>query len=84
MYARIKPTITVYPCSRRVPPEGDQASLGDAHVWVTWEVLEREHFSSNGSLIADFSRPVEVDPSLVRHHCYIGDPPSGIAPDNQG
>ena len=84
MYARIKPTITVYPCSRRVPSESNEASPGDIRVWVTWECLEREHFRSNGSLVADFSQPVEVDPSLVRHHRYIGDPPSGSAPDNQG
>ncbi|WP_333676206.1 hypothetical protein [Dyella sp.] len=66
MRNRIKPTMTVYPCrfrSQATPAEEPQ-------VWVTWEAIEREHFNPNGSLVADFSHPIEVDPSLVRDHRY--------------
>lgn len=65
MQNRIKPTMTVYPCRARSHP-------GQApQVWVTWEAIEREHFNPGGSLVADFSQPIEVDPAQVRDHCYV-------------
>ncbi|RUL77724.1 hypothetical protein [Dyella choica] len=71
MQKRIKPTMTVYPCRfRSQPADSSEAS----HVWVTWEAIEREHFSSNGVLVADFSHPLEVDPSLVKNHRYMPKP----------
>jgi hypothetical protein len=75
MYTRIKPTLTVYPCWQR-----SQAGVAfelEASVWMTWEGIEREHFSPKGLLIADFSKPLEVDPTLVRNHCYSPEPVSG-------
>jgi hypothetical protein len=68
MYTRIKPTLTVYPCKQR--SEADSVSEVHTRVWMTWEGIEREHFSPKGSLVADFSKPLEVDPTLVRNHCY--------------
>ncbi|GGA38377.1 hypothetical protein [Dyella nitratireducens] len=67
---RIKPTMTVYPCHSRSQPVG---SSDTPKVWVTWEAIEREHFNPNGSLVADFSHPIEVDPSLVKDHRYMPD-----------
>lgn len=72
MRSRIKPTATVYPCRLRSEPIGPDANAA-LHMWITWEAVEREHFSPVGSLIADFSRPLEVDPSLVRNHRYVPD-----------
>lgn len=69
MHSRIKPTLTVYPCHVRslsVGPGSEHSS-----VWLTWEALEREHFKPDGSLVADFSRPLEVDPALVKNHRYV-------------
>ncbi|GLQ87425.1 hypothetical protein [Dyella flagellata] len=71
MQSRIKPTMTVYPCRFR----SQQADSTEApHVWVTWEAIEREHFSPNGKLVADFSHPLEVDPSQVKDHRYVPKP----------
>ena len=28
-------------------------------------------FKPDGSLVADFSRPLEVDPALVKNHRYV-------------
>lgn len=68
MLRRIKPTMTVYPCHHR-------SSAGAEHenpsVWLTWEAIEREHFNPAGNLVADFSRPLEVDPEQVREHRYV-------------
>ncbi|WP_233842673.1 hypothetical protein [Dyella sp. 2HG41-7] len=72
MHTRIKPTATVYPCRYRaqsVDVKGDASC-----VWVTWEVIEREHFRPDGSLVADFSQPREVDPAQVKNHRYIPEP----------
>ncbi|MBE1161933.1 hypothetical protein [Dyella acidiphila] len=74
MYNRIKPTLTVYPCRQRSQPE--PAPEVDAGLWMTWEAVEREHFSPAGSLEADFSQPLEVDPALVRNHRYAPEPVS--------
>jgi hypothetical protein len=68
MYNRIKPTLTVYPCRHR--SQSDHVPEARAGVWMTWEAVEREHFHPAGSLMADFSQPLEVDPSLVRNHRY--------------
>jgi hypothetical protein len=73
MYTRIKPTFTVYPCRERSLAV-DPATEAEAGVWMTWEGVEREHFSREGSLTADFSKPLEVDPELVRNHRYVPDP----------
>jgi hypothetical protein len=68
MQTRIKPTLTVYPCRLRT----QAATAGDEpHAWVTWEAIEREHFHPNGSLVADFSRPREVEPARVKNHRYV-------------
>ena len=69
MHTRIKPTLTVYPCHVRPPSVGS----GSEHssVWLTWEALEREHFKPDASLVADFSRPLDVDPALVKNHRYV-------------
>ena len=66
MSNRIKHTLTVYPCRERSQAE----PVAEAGVWMTWEAVEREHFSPAGSLVADFSKPLEVDPTLVRNHRY--------------
>jgi hypothetical protein len=68
MPTRIKPTMTVYPCRFRSQPVE-----ADPNAWVTWEAIEREHFNPDGSLVADFSRPLEVDPSQVKNHRYVPD-----------
>lgn len=68
MHTRIKPTLTVYPCHRRSPAAG--ADRQSPSKWLTWEAIEREHFNPAGTLVADFSRPLEVDPALVKDHCY--------------
>lgn len=72
MRSRMKPTATVYPCRLRSEPSGSDSKAA-LRMWITWEAIEREHFSPLGSLIADFSRPLEVDPSLVRNHRYVPD-----------
>lgn len=69
MPTRIKPTMTVYPCRFRSQP-----AETDPNIWVTWEAIEREHFSPGGTLVADFSRPLEVDPSQVKNHRYVPEP----------
>ncbi|GLQ91220.1 hypothetical protein [Dyella acidisoli] len=69
MQTRIKPTMTVYPCRSRSSSVGSGSE--HSNVWLTWEALEREHFSSEGLLVADFSRPLEVDPSMVKNHRYV-------------
>ncbi|GGA03576.1 hypothetical protein [Dyella caseinilytica] len=69
MYTRIKHTLTVYPCRHR-SQQSSLATETEVGVWMTWEGIEREHFSPKGSLMADFSQPLEVDPALVRNHCY--------------
>lgn len=69
MRTRIKPTATVYPCRYRAQPV--EAKTEASCVWTTWEVIEREHFRPDGSLIADFSRPLEVDPAQVKNHYYM-------------
>jgi hypothetical protein len=69
MYNRIKPTMTVYPCRYRSQP-GHPDIETEGRVWVTWERIEREHFNPGGSLVADFSKPIEVDGSQVKNHCY--------------
>jgi hypothetical protein len=76
MYPRIKPTKTVYPCRYR---SQTIATTADGHnkVWMTWEAVEREHFNPHGSLVADFSKPIEVDASRVKNHCY--EPESPVA-----
>lgn len=68
MPPRIKPTMTVYPCRARA--HSAEASP-EPKVWVTWEAIEREHFNPNGAFVADFSHPIEVDPSLVKDHRYV-------------
>jgi len=68
MPARIKPTMTVYPCRFRSSSVGSGSE--HTNMWLTWEALEREHFSPDGSVVADFSRPMEVDPALVKNHRY--------------
>ena len=73
MNSRMKPTLTVYPCRHRTPTPGADPDA-TPFAWITWEGVEREHFSPNGSLVADFSQPMEVDPTLVKDHCYT---PSG-------
>ncbi|RDS83729.1 hypothetical protein DWU98_05265 [Dyella monticola] len=70
MPIRIKPTTTVYPCKHR----SHARESGTDCVWVTWEAIEREHFNPDGSLVADFSRPLEVDPSRVKNHRYEPEP----------
>ncbi|RDS86048.1 hypothetical protein DWU99_01895 [Dyella psychrodurans] len=70
MYSRMKPTLTVYPCRRRSPSLGSDPEA-TPFAWITWEGVEREHFSATGSLVADFSQPMEVDASLVKDHYYI-------------
>ena len=69
MQTRIKPTMTVYPCRVRSSSVGSGSE--HSNVWLTWEALEREHFNPDGSLVADFSRPLEVDPSEVKNHRYV-------------
>jgi hypothetical protein len=69
MYTRIKPTKTVYPCRHRSQPVTPNAHAHGG-VWMTWEAIEREHFNPDGALVADFSKPIEVDPSRVKNHCY--------------
>jgi hypothetical protein len=71
MLNRIKPTMTVYPCRLRSQDAGPSEM---PHVWLTWEAIEREHFNPNGSLVADFSHPLEVDPALLKNHRYVPDP----------
>jgi hypothetical protein len=44
---------------------------------MTWEGIEREHFNPHGSLVADFSKPIEVDASRVKNHRY--EPESPVA-----
>jgi hypothetical protein len=72
MYTRIKPTLTVYPCRQRshATHADHEAESG---VWMTWEGVEREHFSPHGSLVADFSKPREVEVSRVKNHRYVAD-----------
>jgi hypothetical protein len=69
MPTRIKPTLTVYPCRFRSQP-----AETDPNIWVTWEAIEREHFDPRSALVADFSHPLEVDPSLVKNHRYVPEP----------
>jgi hypothetical protein len=69
MYTRIKPTLTVYPCRHR-SQIAESATEAEAGMWMTWEGIEREHFSPHGLFVADFSKPLEVDPALVRNHRY--------------
>lgn len=69
MPTRIKPTLTVYPCRFRSQP-----AETDPNIWVTWEAIEREHFDPQSALVADFSHPLEVDPSLVKNHRYVPEP----------
>lgn len=71
MQTRIKPTMTVYPCRLRSPSPDSSAAM---HVWMTWEAIEREHFSPHGALVADFSKPLEVDPLRVKNHRYLAEP----------
>ena len=70
MHSRIRPTTTVYPCRLR-SEHSESNAKATLRMWVTWEAIEREHFSPVGSLMADFSRPLEVDPALVRDHRYV-------------
>lgn len=72
MYTRIKPTLTVYPCKHRSQAASAEHEA-ESGVWMTWEGVEREHFSPHGSLVADFSQPREVEVSRVRNHRLIAD-----------
>ena len=76
MYVCVKPTVTVYPCSARDQFVSMQTILANNHVWLTWELLEREHFSPTGLFIADFAHPLEVDPAYVKNHRYLGAEPN--------
>jgi hypothetical protein len=69
MYSRIKPTKTVYPCQQR-SRQSDAITDTTTPVWMTWEAVEREHFNPTGSVVADFSRGMEVDADLIRNHRY--------------
>ena len=69
MHTRIKPTATVYPCRYRA--QFVEAKSEGSDVWTTWEVIEREHFRPDGSLVADFSRSLEVDPAQLKNHRYL-------------
>ena len=70
MYSRIKPTKTVYPCRYRSHTAMPGADDAQGSMWMTWEGIEREHFNPHGSLVADFSKPIEVDASQVKNHRY--------------
>jgi hypothetical protein len=76
MYTRIKPTKTVYPCRYRSQTTTPGTDVHNG-VWMTWEGIEREHFNPHGSLVADFSKPIEVDASRVKNHRY--EPESPVA-----
>jgi hypothetical protein len=70
MRLRIKRTTTVYPCFHR-SPNANSVVEKTTNVWMTWEAIEREYFNPHGALTADFSKPLEVDPDLVRDHRYM-------------